>query len=261
MLRNTDTDGTLAEFEKFRTEYWIYVLDKLSVIKTKYKQMKRNISRWYPAFFLWVTVPFSISALQKVFPAQEQINKTQKKKTKRGKRILKQRPHHFSAPEMSLTQSGNHWLTYPFQLSKSYLLFFSFTSFCSAFVSFFTKLRDLFEIVSIFQRNMKYHGILLDFFCSTANCLFEFLMSIHMYFICRELFQCLFQCRNSICSSTLVWNICNFYLKTQDICLSLRMLFNFFVWHNTFSCCRQQIGSTTGHKSLISLAWNVRQFV
>lgn len=101
---------------------------------------------------------------------------------------------------MSLTQSGNHWLTYPFQLSKSYLLF-SFISFCSAFVSFFTKLRDLFEIVSIFHRNMKYHGILLDFFCLTANCLFEFLMSIHMYFICRELFQCLF-CRNSIYSST-----------------------------------------------------------
>lgn len=160
---------------------------------------------------------------------------------------------------MSLTQSGNHWLTYPFQLSKSYLLF-SFISFCSAFVSFFTKLRDLFEIVSIFHRNMKYHGILLDFFCLTANCLFEFLMSIYMYFICRELFQCLF-CRNSIYSSTLVWNICNFYLKTQDIRLSLRMLFNFSVWHNTFSCCRQQIGSTTGHKSLISLAWNVRQFM
>lgn len=162
MLRNTDTDGTLAEFEKFKTEYWIYVLDKLSVIKTKYKQMKRNISRWYPAFFLWVTVPFSISALQKVFPAQEQINKTHKK-TKRAKGILKQRPHHFSAPKMSLTQSGNHWLTYPFQLSKSYLLFTSI-SFCSAFVSFFTKLRDLFEMVSIFHRYMKYHGKLLDFF-------------------------------------------------------------------------------------------------
>lgn len=121
-VTNTDTDGTLAEFEKFRTEYWIYVLDKLSVIKTKYKQMKRNISRWYPAFFLWVTVPFSISALQKVFPAQEQINKTQKNETNRKDIETKTTPLQCTRNEFNTIRKSLAYL--PFSAFKIVFAFF-----------------------------------------------------------------------------------------------------------------------------------------
>lgn len=161
MLRNTDTDGTLAEFEKFRTEYWIYVLDKLSVIKTKYKQMKRNISRWYPAFFLWVTVPFSISALQKVFPAQEQINKTQKKNETRQKDIeTKTTPLQCTRNEFNTIRKSLAYLPFSaFKIVFAFFLLFRFARHLSLFSQNFAIFLKLFQFFTVTWNIMEYYWI------------------------------------------------------------------------------------------------------
>lgn len=169
----------------------------LSAIKGKKKHKKQNINKWKKHRTQFIIVISSIflvdhraffnQRVAKSFPgikANEWKRPNKKKTSPKG--ILKQRLCHFSAPEMSLTQSGNHWLTYPFQFSACvgvflFLLFFFFA------LSAYTKSREFFKLFQIFHRKYKISWQIIKFSCFCPfNCklfLFFYLSvtSIHIW--------------------------------------------------------------------------------